>query len=296
MLQTLYVGNLYGTRIYIHWTFWILTLFVFLSNIHHGLSTAVSIVGFVFAVFVCVLLHEMGHAVAARAFGRATRDITLLPIGGVARIEGGNSDAWADGWIAAAGPAVNFAIAIALLFGTWITSIPGLPTSGTLAEMNPAQLLIMANAFLGISNLLPIFPLDGGLVLRSILCYWLDRPEAYSLAARVGQWIAGILILLSIVWWNFGGILFGVILLLVNTFQRLQSKVMVFQRDVRSAGATTDGPFSNGPIFDGPFGNGSWNEEGPGSRHHRGDTIDAIEVRELPPNASTKPNRNRIEP
>lgn len=291
MLQTLYVGNFYGTRIYIHWSFWILALLVFLGNLPSGFSVAMSVLGFVFAVFTCVLLHELGHALAARAFGRATRDITLLPIGGVARIEGSDQDAWADGWIAFAGPAVNLAIACVLGMLHWVFGEPGAAAPTELAQMSPLQQLLLANLFLAISNLIPIFPLDGGRILRSLLCYRFDRPTAHGIASRVGQWGSGLLILLGIVWFNFGMFLMGLILLMVNTFQRLQSRIVILQRDAQSQspdGTAWGGPWSGGQWPGGPWSGGQWPGSAEGRRPY-GDTIDAVDVREVPPESPSRP-------
>ena len=265
MFRTLYLGKLQGAKIYIHWSFWILAIFVFLSGLGQGVSHAVGLLGFVFAVFACVFLHELGHAVAAKAFGKKTHDITLLPIGGVARIEGGNMTAVAEGWVAIAGPAVNFVIAIALLIGSSLSGAALDFEAGQVLKLSFAQQLIVANLVLAIFNLLPAFPLDGGRLLRSVLCYWLDRPAALQLSARIGQWTSGLLLLSSIVWWNGMGILFGIVLFLINTFQRLKARVTI---------AATEGT-----IFE-----SAWPPNSPFDQSHRFDdsnTIDAVEVREV---------------
>jgi Zn-dependent protease len=259
MFRTIYLGKLQGAKIYIHWSFWILAIFVFLSGVSRGLSHALSLLGFVFAVFGCVFLHELGHAVAAKAFGRKTHDITLLPIGGVARIEGGNMSAVAEGWVAIAGPAVNFVIALALLIGSSMSGVGFQIDPDQVIQLTAVQQLIVANLALAIFNLLPAFPLDGGRLLRSLLCYWLDRPAALRLAARIGQWTSGLLLLASIVWWNGMGILFGIALFLINTFQRFQAQLTI------SA--------SEGPIFEGPW--------PPGAPFDDANTVDAVEVREV---------------
>jgi Zn-dependent protease len=259
MFRTLYLGTLQGAKIYIHWSFWILAFFVFLSGLSQGLSHAMAMLGFVFAVFGCVFLHELGHAVAAKAFGKRTHDITLLPIGGVARIEGGNMSAIAEGWIAIAGPAVNFVIASALLIGSSLSGAALDFDPGQLGKLSAVQQLIVANLVLAIFNLLPAFPLDGGRLVRSILCYWLDRASALRLAARIGQWTSGLLFLTSIVWWNGMGILFGIVLFLINTFQRLQAHVAIAAAE--------------GSIFE-----STWP---PHSHFDDSGTIDAVEVREV---------------
>ena len=266
MLKTLYLGNLFGTKIYIHWSFWILALFVFLGNLSQGLGHAVSSLGLIFAVFACVFLHELGHALAAKYFGRPTLDITLLPIGGIARIQGGKLDPWPDGWIAIAGPMVNFAIALVLGSGLLIGALPSIELGKSkISEMSWAQQLLIANLALAVFNLLPLFPLDGGRILRSLLCYVTSREKAMDISARVGQWGAGLWILFCL--WNldFIGVVFGIVLLGINSFQRLQSKLIVLQQSGRTR------PFPSDP--NDPFGFER------SARPGRSDTIDAEDVR-----------------
>jgi Zn-dependent protease len=265
MFRTLYLGKLQGAKIYIHWSFWVLAVFVFLSGLSQGLSHAIALLGFVLAVFGCVFLHELGHAVAAKAFGKRTHDITLLPIGGVARIEGGNMSAVAEGWVAIAGPAVNFVIALALLIGSSLSGATLDFDPGQVGKLSAVQQLIVANLVLGIFNLLPAFPLDGGRLLRSVLCYWLDRPAALQLSSRIGQWTSGLLLLSSIVWWNGMGILFGIVLFLINTFQRLQARVAI----AATEGSIFESAWPPNPPFDGS------------NRFDDSNTIDAVEVREV---------------
>lgn len=287
MLRTLYVGNLYGARIYIHWSFWLLAILIVLSNLSEGVPHAISVLGFVFAVFACVFLHEVGHAVAARAFGRGTRDITLLPIGGVARIEGGELNPRAEGWIAIAGPAVNFAIGALLAIVVSFSSWTNMADTKQLVKMSPWQQLCIANLFLGGANLIPAFPLDGGRLLRSILCYWLEPKGATVLASRVGQWISGLMVLSAIAWWNVSMILFGVVLFLINTFQRIQSQLLIFTTSNRGpsdgGGARWYGPMGSDPFSPSGYGQPQFDRGdslGPGNA--QGKTIDAIEVKELP--------------
>ena len=118
------LGTVFGIHIRIHWTFLLLPLWIFSSAVLAGvgISSAISTLIFVFAIFGCVLLHELGHALAARQFDIPTRDITLLPIGGVASLERMPRNPWQELWIAAAGPLVNVAIAIVLLLGLFLSA------------------------------------------------------------------------------------------------------------------------------------------------------------------------------
>jgi len=178
------VGTIGGIRIRIHWTFLILPIWIYFSSIlaGSGVVAALSSLIFVAAIFGCVVLHELGHAMAARQFGIPTRDITLFPIGGVAALERMPRDPKQELWIAVAGPLVNVAIAFVLaaaLIGG------GVGTSGAIGGF--LWQLTIANIALVVFNMLPAFPMDGGRVLRSVLAMWMDWKKATQIAVRVGN-------------------------------------------------------------------------------------------------------------
>src|SRR5690348_15576342 len=110
------IGRLAGINVYMHATFLLLVVFILLIYWvgGHSLALALRGVAFVLLIFACIVLHELGHAVTARKFGIRTRDIVLLPIGGVARLERMPEDPRQELLVALAGPAVNLAIAGAL--------------------------------------------------------------------------------------------------------------------------------------------------------------------------------------
>ena len=115
------VGRLFGIDIFIHWTFLLLPLSVIISERGAGETPlgTVGVLAVLFAIFGCVVLHELGHALTARLFGIGTRDITLYPIGGVARMERMSEKPWEEFWIAVGGPAVNVVIALLFAADAW---------------------------------------------------------------------------------------------------------------------------------------------------------------------------------
>lgn len=151
------------------------------------LSGVLTSVGFILALFLMIVLHELGHALVARKFGIRTADITLLPIGGIARLERIPERPSEELLVALAGPLVNLALAAALAVGHAAAGLRVLP-NGT--EMPFVTSLLYANAALAAFNLLPAFPMDGGRVLRAFLAIRGDRLRATRIAARVGQGFA----------------------------------------------------------------------------------------------------------
>jgi len=180
-----------GIEVRVHFTFLILLAFyAFTDYAAGGTKAAIDGSVFILLLFLCVLLHEFGHAFAARAFGIRTPDITLLPIGGVARLERMPSSPWQELIIALAGPAVN--VVIALIIAVVIGGIPnGQELMGS--EKSGGGLLVnlfFVNALLIAFNMIPAFPMDGGRVLRALLATQMRHATATLIAARVGQVIA----------------------------------------------------------------------------------------------------------
>jgi len=186
------LGRFAGIDVYVHTTFFLLVGWVALSYWMQTRTAAGTLegVGFLLALFGSVILHEYGHALTARRYGIKTRDITLLPIGGLARLERMPDKPIQELWVALAGPAVNVVIAIILfaylLVSNTLTPITGLSlTSGPFVER-----LMTVNLSLVLFNLLPAFPMDGGRVLRALLALRLDYTRATQFAATIGQGLA----------------------------------------------------------------------------------------------------------
>lgn len=185
------IGTVRGIPVYIHWTFWLIILFyLFSASVNFGLAAGLYAVGFILSVFACVVLHEFGHAAAAGYYGIGTVDITVLPIGGLARLKQLPEKPVQELVIALAGPAVNAVIAgvLALLIVAGLSIGGGAPFVG--AEMDFMAQLLAANIILAVFNLLPAFPMDGGRVLRGLLAMRTTHLRATQIAARVGRWMA----------------------------------------------------------------------------------------------------------
>lgn len=186
------VGRIAGIDVKIHLTFFFLLIWIGFSAIIGGgdMVAVISDVLFILALFLCVVLHEFGHALTARLFGFQTRDITLLPIGGIARLEEMPEDPKEELAVAAAGPAVNLVIGIALLVSLLLLGVFSLPLDlVTLGENFWVQLMI-ANFTLFAFNLIPAFPMDGGRVLRAVLGTHMAHVRATRIAANIGRGVA----------------------------------------------------------------------------------------------------------
>jgi Zn-dependent protease/CBS domain-containing protein len=194
-----------GIRIQVHWTFLLIIVWVVFVHASQGAGTAQVVQGvvLVLAIFACVVLHELGHALTAKRFGIGTRDITLLPIGGVARLERMPEDPGQELLVALAGPAVNVVIAAAI--GLVLAVTTGIRPMAELATVGGHLLtqLMWLNLLLVGFNLLPAFPMDGGRVLRALLAHRLEYVRATQIAATIGQMMA---------------ILFGFVGLMMNPF------------------------------------------------------------------------------
>lgn len=223
MRGSLRLGSFAGIGVYVHWTFAILIAWLLFVNLRAGgtLQAAAAEIGFVLAVFACVVLHEFGHALTARRFGVKTRDITILPIGGVARLERMPDKPSQEFLVAIAGPLVNVAIALLIYAGLAVTRA-AMPLDDLRVALLDSQFfvrLLAVNVLLVLFNLLPAFPMDGGRVLRALLAMKYDYATATRIAARVGQGMA----ILFAIFGVFGNSL-GLLLIAVFVFLGAQAE------------------------------------------------------------------------
>jgi len=213
MRASLKLGRLFGVEIGLHYSWFIIAALITLSlanqfsatGAHWGptvvWTTAVATSGLFFA---SIVVHELAHALAARAFGLPIRSITLFALGGLAQMDKEADTAVSEFWIAIAGPVTSLAIGLLCLAGAWTT---GWTVQNGAADVFPAMLgwLGYINVALAVFNMIPGYPLDGGRVLRAVL--WRatgNADRATGQAARTGQFVALAFIFIGLVRF-FGG-------------------------------------------------------------------------------------------
>lgn len=188
------IAEVAGIRVYVHATFFLLifwVIFNYTTTYGNDLIMTLWGVAFTLALFGCIVLHEFGHALMAKRYGIKTRDITLLPIGGVARLERMPEDPRQELWVALAGPAVNVVIAAILWVGLYLTDSYKPMKDWLSIDHGPFfERLVIVNVFLVVFNMLPAFPMDGGRVVRALLATRMDYARATRIAATLGQGMA----------------------------------------------------------------------------------------------------------
>ena len=201
MFWSINIGSIAGTAIRIHFTFLLFLAWIFIASwVSGGSAAAWNGLAFLLLLFACVLAHEFGHIFMARAFGVPTPDVTLLPIGGVARLERIPEAPGEELLVAIAGPLVNVVIGIVLI------AVLGADLSeGHLAALDSTKVslidrLAAVNIFLALFNMIPAFPMDGGRVLRALLAIRMGHVRATEIAATIGQLVAFALGFLGLFW------------------------------------------------------------------------------------------------
>ena len=204
------VARVAGIDIKVHVTFLLILVLGGMEwGRHHGTSGFVFGVLLMLALFACVTLHELGHSLAAQRFDIPVREIVLLPIGGVAMLGKLPEKPVQELIIAAAGPAVNvvIAVALALIGAPALRTLDGHGLLEGTAPVPSAETflfwLLAANITLVVFNMIPAFPLDGGRMLRAVLAMFTDYAKATRIAATIGQGVAVILGILGVMSGNF---------------------------------------------------------------------------------------------
>jgi Zn-dependent protease/CBS domain-containing protein len=211
MPWSLTIGSIAGTKVRVHITFLLFLGWIFFASYAAGgPQEAWSGLIFMLLLFACVVAHEFGHIFTARAFGVSTPDVTLLPIGGVARLERIPEEPYQELLVAIAGPLVNVAIAFVLVLLASAHLNAGDLAAVENAKISLVDRLAAVNLFLALFNMVPAFPMDGGRVLRALLASRLGFVRATEIAAFVGQGLAFAL--------GFAGLLWNPILIFIAIF------------------------------------------------------------------------------
>jgi len=179
-----------GIQLAVHLTFLLLLLLVAWDGWSvEGWSGMAWSVGYLVMLFVCITLHELGHAFAAKVYGIHVPRILLLPIGGMAELDFIPRQPRQEWMITLAGPAVNFALVMILLC---VVPWPGWrwDEASPIGVVTFLQDLLRFNLIMGLFNLIPVFPMDGGRLLRATLACRLPYLRATEIAARMGQVLA----------------------------------------------------------------------------------------------------------
>jgi len=211
MKWSIQVGKFFGIPLKIHITFWLLLLFVALSSgKHEGLQGGIHGVIFVSLLFTCVVLHELGHSLVAQHLGITVRDIILLPIGGISQMERIPEEPMNELYISAIGPLVSLALALVFFILARLLGLNTAIPQVSLLDGNFLVGLFWINLILGIFNLLPAFPMDGGRVLRALLALHMEYLQATHIAVTIGQACA--------IFFFFYGLFFNFWLALIGIF------------------------------------------------------------------------------
>ncbi len=241
MFGSIKLGKLFGIDTHLHGTFWLLPLYVLFSSFGAGFDAIAFNLLFVFALFFCIALHEVGHALAAAGYGIRTRDITLYPLGGIASLERMPEKPIQEIVVALAGPAVNVVIALGLLFGMVAAGMDLALSPAFGVEAFFADLLA-ANVFLCVFNLLPAFPMDGGRVLRALLATRMTRLRATEVAVKVGTVVAALMLVAGIASVNFGLILVAVVVWLLGQAELASVRFLSVAREFEARAREFAGP------------------------------------------------------
>ncbi len=227
----MHIATLYGVPVRLHWTFLAVLLLLAVTS---PVANWLPLFGLIALLVLVVVAHEFGHILAARQYGIHTKDVLLTPIGGMARMTKMPENPKAEIKIALAGPAVNFVFAlIAMPFV--LLDPPTAAQAGQPATWNLAHMFVAVNLLLGVFNLLPAFPMDGGRVLRGLLALRMPRLQATSAAVGVGRVLAVVMVLFGL-FYNPWLILIAVFIWLVGGLELRQEQVLEARRRMRHGG------------------------------------------------------------
>lgn len=260
MLRSFQIGKLFGIPLYVHTTFFLLPAWILLANGGIGPLSLLFVLTVLAALFACVVLHELGHALMARYFGIGTESITLYPIGGVARLQRMSDKPFEEICIALAGPAVTLAIVFLLsplvFAGNLLHPVLSSPEPSLVFLMISLGICLwQSNLGLFLFNLLPCFPMDGGRVLRAILALWKGQLRATEIAVRISLLMAFFIACLSPLLHSPMPLLVAVFVLFAGQMELIGLR----QREAQRRAATFAG--EEAPQATEPFSGVAWDNE-----------------------------------
>lgn len=251
------IARIKGIDVYVHFTFLLLLFWIMLSRSnHYGVEAGLISVGLTIVTFIVVAMHEFGHALMARRFNIATRNIMLWPFGGVASLEGGTSNAKEEILVAIAGPAVNFVLA-GLCLGGWnyciAPMLAGTQSALVYYLLEFATWFFWTNVVLLGFNLIPAFPMDGGRVLRGLLNLKYDLLTATEYAVKVGRFAAAVMGFYGL-YSDFMLVVIAIFIFFSGTRELEDIRMAERLRRVREGQGTIEDMLSLGMNNFGPFG------------------------------------------
>ena len=234
MGRSLYIGTYLGIPVKVHWSFGLILLLIGYIIYDEGYNPreSTSLIMYVFSLFLCVILHEYGHALAARKFGVGTEDIILSPIGGLARLHSIPENPKKELVIAIAGPLVNLIIALLLILAILLIGQVNFDQQDTMTMLvHPVgfmQMVLLLNIVLFVFNLIPAFPMDGGRILRAGLSLKMDRLKATRIASITGRLFSIAFMVIGVYYSHYALIFIGlfVYIMAFKEYQYLRLKRM----------------------------------------------------------------------
>ena len=230
------LGRVLGIAIFLHWTFFLAPAYLIYAWRADGLPWGLVAVmlGLLFAVFTCVLIHEYGHALMARRFGVETKDIIITPIGGLARLTRMPRRPLEELMITIAGPLVNLVIAMLLCLFLLLTGGNFIPSPGYAGLTEFPTMMMWMNLFLFLFNLIPAFPMDGGRILRSSLAFFIPHREATLVAGILGQFCAVSFAIFGLWAQQYSLVLIGVFVYFAARYEMAVSKQIAMYEQYRA--------------------------------------------------------------
>jgi len=205
-MKSLNAGTYWGIPVKIHWTFSLLFILFIGFGWYKGAGglALFSLGSFIILMFVCVILHEYGHALTAKKYGIKTLDIIISPIGGIARLQKLPDKPIHELAVAIAGPLVNLGIALILFIVAFLFfseesfSVPDESLELLATPQGFISGLIWINFVLFAFNLIPAFPMDGGRILRAFLSMRFGKVEGTKYASLVGRALAIVFVIVGL--------------------------------------------------------------------------------------------------